>query len=75
MTSFDYAALAILGISILLSMMRGLVREVLALASWIAAFFVARLYTLELAPLLPDSIPSEALKFLAAFIILFLATL
>jgi membrane protein required for colicin V production len=75
MTSFDYAVLAILGLSILLSMMRGLIREVLALASWIVAFFVAKTYTLELAPLLPDTIPSEALKFLAAFIILFLATL
>lgn len=75
MTSFDYAVLAILGLSILLSMMRGLVREVLALVSWVIAFFVAKVYTLELAPLLPDSIPSEALKFLAAFIILFLATL
>ena len=75
MTSFDYAVLAILGISILLSMMRGLVREILALASWVIAFFVAKFYTLELAPLLPQSIPSESLKFLAAFIILFLATL
>lgn len=75
MTSFDYAVLAILGLSILLSMMRGLVREVMALVSWVVAFFVAKVYTLELAPLLPDSIPSEALKFLAAFIILFLATL
>lgn len=75
MTSFDYAVLAILGISILLSMMRGLVREILALASWIIAFFVAKIYTLQLAPLLPQSIPSESLKFLAAFIILFLATL
>lgn len=75
MTGFDYAVLAILGISILLSMMRGLVREILALASWVVAFFVAKFYTLELAPLLPESIPSESLKFLAAFIILFLATL
>ena len=75
MTSFDYAVLAILGISILLSMMRGLVREVLALASWVVAFIVAKVYTLQLAPLLPESIPGEALKFLAAFIILFLATL
>ncbi len=75
MTSFDYAVLGIVGLSVLLSIMRGFVREILALVSWVAAFFVAKLYTLELAPLLPDAIPSEALRFMAAFIILFLATL
>ncbi|MFA6178939.1 MAG: CvpA family protein [Methylophilaceae bacterium] len=75
MTSFDYAVLAIIGLSVLLSIMRGFIREILALASWVAAFFVAKIYTLELAPLLPQSIPSESLRFMAAFIILFLATL
>lgn len=75
MTSFDYAVLGIVGLSVLLSMMRGFVREILALASWVTAFFVAKLYTLEIAPLLPSSIPSEALRFLAAFLICFLATL
>lgn len=75
MTVFDYAVLAIVGLSILLSMMRGFLREVLALAGWVAAFFVARTYTLELAPLLPEAIPNESLRLLAAFVILFLATL
>ena len=75
MTNFDYATLAIFGLSILLSMMRGFVREILSLVSWIAAFFVAKLYTLELAPLLPQEIPNESLRLLAAFLILFLATL
>ncbi len=75
MTVFDYAVLTIVGLSILLSMMRGFVREVLAIAGWVAAFFVAKLYTLELAPLLPEGIPTETLRLLAAFVILFLATL
>lgn len=75
MTLFDYAVLSIIGLSVLFSMMRGFVREVLALAGWIAAFLVARFYTMELAPLLPQSIPSEALRFLAAFLILFMGTL
>jgi membrane protein required for colicin V production len=39
------------------------------------AFFVAKTYTLELAPLLPKAIPTETLQYLAAFVILFLATL
>lgn len=75
MTGFDYAVLGIIGVSVLLSIMRGFVREILALVSWVVAFIVAKLYTMELVPLLPEAIPSEALKLLAAFLILFLATL
>lgn len=75
MTGFDYAVLGIIGVSVLLSIMRGFVREVLALVSWVVAFIVAKLYTVELVPMLPEAIPNEALKMLAAFLILFLTTL
>jgi membrane protein required for colicin V production len=67
MTSFDYVVLSIIGMSIFFSIMRGLVREVLALVGWIAAFFVAKTYTLELAPLLPKAIPSETLQYFSCF--------
>ncbi|MFM9836576.1 MAG: CvpA family protein [Methylophilaceae bacterium] len=75
MTSFDYIALLIIGISIVMSMMRGAVREVLAIAGWIAALYVARTYASQLVPLLPPDIPTEPLKVLAAFIILMLGVL
>lgn len=75
MTSFDYVVLVIVGVSVLLSVMRGFVREILALASWIIAFFVAKAYVMELAPLLHEAIPNDSLRYLAAFIILFLAAL
>lgn len=75
MTFFDYAVLSVVGLSILLSILRGFLRETLSLAGWVAAFFVAKLYTLELAPLLPEAIPGEGLRLLAAFLILFLVTL
>jgi membrane protein required for colicin V production len=75
MTVFDYVVLGVIGLSVLLSIMRGFVREMLALAAWVAAFFVAKLYTLQLAPLLPQSIPSLELRLLAAFLALFLLTL
>ena len=75
MTGFDYIVLVIIGLSVLLSMMRGGLREVLALAGWVVAFYVGRTYTSLLIPLLPTSIPTESLKVLAAFLILFLATL
>ncbi len=75
MTSFDYTVLLIIGISIVVSMMRGAVREVLAIGGWIAAFYIAKTYTVQLVPLLPQDIPTEPLKVLAAFLILFLGVL
>lgn len=75
MTSFDYAVLAIIGISIIVSMMRGAIKELLALFGWVAAFYIAKTYSSQLAPLLPVDIPTEALKTLAAFLILLVAIL
>ena len=75
MTVFDYAVLVIIGISILISLMRGAVREILSLLGWVLAFYVARTYAIQVVPLLPYDIPSEKLKMLAAFIIVFLAVL
>lgn len=75
MTVFDYAVLVIIGISILVSLMRGAVREIISLLGWFAAFYVARTYAMQMVPLMPYDIPSEKLKILAAFVILFLAVL
>ncbi len=75
MTSFDYAVLAIIGISIVVSMMRGAIKELLALFGWVAAFYIARTYSSQLAPLLPQDIPTEALKTLVAFLILLIVVL
>ncbi len=75
MTSFDYLVLAIIGLSIVLSLMRGFVREVLAIIGWLAAFFVAKTYSQALLPMMPVGILTESLRMLAAFLVLFLATL
>jgi len=75
MTVFDYAVLVIIGVSILLSVMRGFLREVMALLAWIVAFWVASLFTDQLAPMLPAAIPSPELRYLAAFVLLFLGVL
>jgi membrane protein required for colicin V production len=75
MTLFDYAVLGILGLSILLSVMRGFLREVLALLSWVVAFWLATLYAGEVAPMLPQGIPSEDLRLLAAYALVFFAVL
>ena len=75
MTSFDYIVFFIIGISIIVSMMRGAVREVLAIAGWLVAIYVAKTYATQLIPLLPTDIPTEALKILAAYVIVFFSVL
>ena len=75
MMAFDYLVLAVVGISILLGVLRGLMREALNLLAWVAAFWVANAYTVEIAPLLPEGIPTESVRFLAAFVLLFLGAL
>jgi membrane protein required for colicin V production len=75
MTFFDYSILAVIGFSIFIGIMRGVVKEVLSILGWLIAFCVAKTYSDELAPLLPKAIPTETMQFLAAFIILFLFTL
>jgi membrane protein required for colicin V production len=74
-TVFDYVVLGVLGVSILLSLMRGFVREALGLASWVVALFMARSYAVNVAHMLPNAIPNDNLRMLAGFVIVFLATL
>lgn len=75
MTAFDYAVLGILGVSVLISLMRGLVREVMSIVGWLLAWYVARTYSTLLMPLLPVDIPTDRLKMIASFLIVFLAVL
>jgi membrane protein required for colicin V production len=75
MTVLDYVVLTIVGLSILLSVIRGLVREVLALLAWAVGFIAASLLAADLAALLPPEIPGEQLRLLAGFAGVFLAVM
>ncbi|MGI9026812.1 MAG: CvpA family protein [Burkholderiaceae bacterium] len=75
MTAFDYVALTILIASIIVSVFRGLVREVLSLFAWIAAFVVANRYGADMAALLPDAVPAGTVRLVAGFAVLFIGTL
>lgn len=75
MTALDYLVLGILGISILLSVIRGAVREVLALLAWALGFIAASVFAADLAALLPPAMPDERLRLLAGFLGIFLAVL
>lgn len=71
----DWVILAIIGISGLISLKRGFVKEALSLLVWIAAFVVAIAFHERLAVLLTDQISAPSLRALIAFALLFLATL
>lgn len=72
----DWAIIAIITISSVLSLKRGFVREAISLLSWVAAFIVARLFADALALVVADYIDTTpSLQLLIAFAILFIATL
>ncbi|MFN2644713.1 MAG: CvpA family protein [Burkholderiales bacterium] len=75
MTWVDYAVLAVLLLSIGWGLWRGLVREVMSLASWIIAFLAANLFAARLAELLPRSIARGEYRSLVAFIVIFVVVL
>lgn len=75
MTLFDYFVIAIVGVSMLLGLMRGAIKEVFSLAAWILAFIVAKAYSVELSRWLEIVVSNSSLRLLTAFIILFVATL
>ena len=75
MTVFDYAVLAIIGISILVSVLRGMVRELLALLSWVVALWLASAFAPDVALFLPKEVPNDMVRLLAAFAGLFFAVL
>ena len=75
MTWIDYAVLAIIVVSVLLSVFHGLVRELMALAAWVAAFFVAQAYAPAVETIVPVAISNPALRMLAAFVAVFLGVL
>lgn len=72
MTIFDYLVLFVLIASVVISTLRGLVKEILSLVSWVVAFVVANAYGATLAPMLPEVIPGDMVRLMVAFVALFL---
>jgi membrane protein required for colicin V production len=75
MTSFDYAILAILALSVLISIWRGLVREVISILSWLVALWLAVRFAVDMAEWMPAAISNPSLRYVAAFACLFLGTI
>jgi len=74
MTWFDYAVFAIVGLSMLLAVFRGVVREIVALAGWAAALILSGLFAQQLAQWLPAAI-SPMMRAVIAYVVIFLGVL
>jgi len=71
----DWTIITVLSLSILLSLWRGFVREAVSLAGWIAAFFIANMFVGAMEVVLTQWISNVTGRYVAAFAILFVATL
>lgn len=73
MLALDWIFIGVLLLSILVGAWRGLVYEVLSLANWALAFFLARYFAPEVALRLPMAGASEVVRYGAAFVLVFIA--
>ena len=73
MTGLDFAVAAILLVSMLIGLWRGLLYEVLSLVGWPIAFALSKLFAGSIAPLLP--IAQETMRDTAAYALVFIAAL
>jgi len=71
MTGFDYTVLTVLGLSLLWALLRGFVRELMAIVGWVAAVVLSSVFTQPLAKSLPDSL-GPVLSNVLAFVVIFI---
>lgn len=71
----DWTLLAVLAVSVLVGLWRGLVFELMSLLGWVVAYVVAQLYAVTVAAHLPIGAPGSALNAGAGFALTFFGTL
>lgn len=75
MTWLDIVIVTVILLSTLLSLFRGVVREVLSLAVWVLSFWLAFRYSYPASRLFEGMIPYESARLGAAFLLIFIAIL
>lgn len=71
----DYGIIGLIGLSALIGLMRGLVREVFSLALWGAAIWLGLRFGRDFSVHLESVIPIPSARMAASFLILFIGTL
>lgn len=74
-STLDWLIIAVVVLSSLLSLKRGFVKEVLSLVTWVVAFIVAVKFTDPLQTLLLEQVQNDQIRYIVAFISLFIASL
>jgi len=73
MEIFDLVAVTIIGISVALSLLRGLTTEIISLVAWFVAFWIAKSSTASVAHIVPFSVTTiEGARVAIAFVVVFL---
>jgi membrane protein required for colicin V production len=75
LNGFDIAILAVVGVSALIGLMRGLVREVLSLAIWLASYVIAVGFSTRLDDALARHLHNAPARAVASFALLFIGAL
>ena len=75
MTWIDIAAIVVVVLSLLLGVMRGLVREIFSLTAWVLAAVIAAVYGPWVAKYVPPLIPGPLFATVAGFLIVFVVVL
>ena len=74
MTTFDIVVYSILGLSVILSLFKGFVKEVFSLLSYLGGYLMASKYQGVFSQLLMESVPSKPIAMLIAFAGIFIVT-
>ncbi len=75
LTWIDWVVLAIILISFLVGVVRGVVKEIFSLIGWVVAFWLAKTFSLTGAHWLVHIITSETVRLMVSFVMFFLAGL
>jgi membrane protein required for colicin V production len=67
----DWVVVAVLAVSVLLGLWRGLVYELLSVLNWVAAFVLAQWLAPRAAALMPLSHAGESIRYAAGFVVVF----
>lgn len=75
LATIDWVIVGVVGLSALISIRRGFVKEALSLFTWISAVLIARLFAAQLTVVLEPYVETDLLRLGASYLILFIATL
>ncbi|MGE0486128.1 MAG: CvpA family protein [Gammaproteobacteria bacterium] len=71
----DIAIVAVILVSVLISVLRGFVKEMLSLLAWVAAFWMAMHFSSNVSVMLEPYIAVSTARLVAAFVVVLIATL